>query len=157
MKTFLKFLLAALLVFIIILGFMSYSRFQLPTTAEMKEYFFVHQSRFEQENSAIVSALTQKTVIDSGANTQVGYQWLETQPTLDAYQAGDPIIVRYYTHLRGIGVGTFGAGIAYIDPARTEKIYPSLEAMSDDAKKIEGFIGYSHISGNWYSFFWEAD
>ena len=65
--------------------------------------------------------------------------------------------MRYYTHLRGIGVGAFGTGIAYIDPVVERKLYPTLEAMTDDAKEVEGFIGYSKISNNWYSFFWEAD
>ena len=91
------------------------------------------------------------------ADSEIGYKWVETEPKPDVYQAGEPLIVRYYTHLRGIGVGAFGTGIAYIDPRMQEKTYPSLEAMINDAKEVEGFIGYSKISDNWYYFFWEAD
>lgn len=157
MKTFLKLFLAVLFVAIISLGFLGYKRFQPPTTAEMEEFFTTHRIGFAQKNAAILSALAQKTTINSGADAKVGYKWLETQPKPEFFQDGEPIIIRYYTHLRGIGVGAFGTGIAYIDPSIQEKNYPSLEAMTDDAKKVEGFVGYSHITDNWYYFFWEAD
>jgi hypothetical protein len=157
MKTFFKFLIAVFLISIIGLGIIGYTRFRSPTTAEMAEFFFEHQSMFEQKNVAILSALSQKAEIDSGPNTEVGYRWLETQPAPYAYQDSEPMMVRYYTHLRGIGVGAFGTGIAYFDPGIQEKTYPSLEAMKNDAGKVEGFVGYCRISGNWHSFFWEAD
>ena len=38
-----------------------------------------------------------------------------------------------------------------------EKNYPSLEAMSPAAVKVEGFVGFSHLQGNWYLVLWEAD
>lgn len=157
MKTFFKLLLAVLLISIISLGCISYSRFQTPTTAEMEEFFAAHQVGFEKKNAAILTALAKKTVIDSSADTQIGCQWIETQPRPDSYQKGEPVKIRYYTHLRGIGVSAFGTGIAYIAPANQEKNYPNLEAMRSEAKKIEGFVGYSHIIGNWHSFLWEAD
>ncbi len=50
----------------------------------------------------------------------------------------------------------FCAGMAYLKDVESN-IYPSIEAMSADAKKVEGFIGYSKISGDWYSFLWESD
>jgi len=157
MKTFLKLLLAVVLITIIALGVIGYNLFSSPTTAEIKEFFSKNQSAFAQKNAEILSAVAQKKSINSNGDTVVGYQWLEVQPELHSYQNGDPLIVRYYTHLRGIGVGSFGTGIAYIDPRIEEKGYPDLEAMTDDAKKVEGFIGYSKISGHWYCFFWEAD
>ena len=157
MKTFFKLFLILLFILIISLGFIGYNRFQLPSTAKMEEFFVAHQSGFEQKNTVIISALEQKIEIDSGVNRQVNYQWLKILPSLDSYQEGDPVAVLYYTHLRGIGVGSFGTGIAYIDPKKQEKTYPTLESMSADAARIEGFIGYCHISGNWYSFVWEAD
>jgi len=157
MKTFLKLFLAVLLIAIISLGFIGCKRFQSPTTVEMEEFFAANRVGFEQKNAEILAALTQKTAINLGADAKVAYKWFETQPNHDFFQDGEPIIIRYYTHLWGIGVGVFGTGIAYIDPSIQEKIYPSLETMTDDAKKVEGFVGYSHITGNWHSFFWEAD
>jgi hypothetical protein len=157
MKTFFKLLLVVLFISIVTLGFIGYRQFKLPKTDEMEEFFSLQRTMFEQKNAAILTALLTNKVISPGADKGVGYQWLETEPRSDTYQQGEPVIVRYYTHNRGIGVGAFGTGIAYIDPRKKEKIYPSLEDMAPDAKKIEGFIGYSHISGNWYSFLWEAD
>ena len=157
MKTFIKLFLIILLIAIITLGFIGYTRFQLPSTAEMEEFFAAHRSGFEQKNYSILSALAQKETIDLGPDSKVGYQWLEMELKSDSYQDGDPITLRYYTHLRGIGVGAFGTGIAYIDPSIQTKNYPSLEAMADDAKKVEGFVGYSHIAENWHTFFWKAD
>jgi len=29
--------------------------------------------------------------------------------------------------------------------------------MVNDAKQVEGFVGFSPIEGNWYYFLWEAD
>lgn len=157
MKIFFKLLLASLLIAIASLGFMGYNRFQSPTTVEMKDFFTAHRTGFEQKNTALLSALAQKATINTGHDAEVGYQWLETQPGPDSYQDGEPVKILYYTHLRGIGVGSFGTGIAYIEPAGQVKTYPNLEAMLDDAKKSEGFIGYSRIVDNWYCFFWEAD
>ncbi|SHJ99305.1 hypothetical protein SAMN02745165_03709 [Malonomonas rubra DSM 5091] len=157
MRTSFKLLLVVLLISIIALGFIGYRQFTLPKTAEMEEFFSRQRAMFKQKNAAILTALSTNTAIASGADKDVGYQWLETEPRPDSYQQGGSVTVRYYTHIRGVGVGAFGTGIAYIDPARKEKIYPTLEDMASDAKKVEGFIGYSHISGNWYSFFWEAD
>ena len=157
MKSFFKSSLLVILVVIIAFGIMGYRQFSSPTTVEMKEFFAAHRVGFEKKNAAILTALAKETVINSGADTQIGYQWIETQLGPDSYQNGEPVIVRYYTHLRGIGVGSFGTGIAYIDPASQETIYPDIEAMRDAAKKVEGFVGYSHITDNWHSFFWEVD
>lgn len=157
MKTFFKLFMAALLIGIISLGFVGYKSYRLPTTVEMEEFFAAHRSGFEHKNTSILYSLQNKVAVDSGLDTTVGYQWLEMEPKADLYEDGGPVIIRYYTHLRGIGVGAFGVGIAYIDPSDQEKNYTNLEAMTDDARKIEGFIGYSHISGNWHTFLWEAD
>ena len=157
MKTFFKLLLAVILIAIIALGIVGYHLFSSPTTIEMKEFFSKNQSAFAQRNVEILSAVAQEKSVNSNGDADVGYRWLEVQPELHSYQNGDPLIVRYYTHLRGIGVGAFGTGIAYLDPRVEEQIYPNLEAMTNDAKKVEGFIGYSKIADNWYCFFWEAD
>ncbi len=53
-------------------------------------------------------------------------------------------------------MASFGTGIAYLEKPPT-KIYPSLEAMRQDAGEVEGFLGYGHLSNNWYYFLWEAD
>jgi hypothetical protein len=157
MKTFFKLLLLCVLITIIALGFLGYLHFSSPKTAEMKEFFSLHQTAFEQKNGEILAALSQRTAIHSGPDEKVGYRWLEIEPQPEIYRDGDPLIVRYYTHMRGIGVGAFGTGIAYLDPSILEKVYPNLEAMGNDAKEVEGFIGYSPVSGNWHIFYWEAD
>lgn len=157
MKKFLKFLLPILLIGIIGLGVLGIRFFSAPTTADMEDFFTNHKLAFEEKNRGLLTALSHQTAISSDGDTKIGYRWLEIEPKPETYQNGDPVIVRYYTHLQGIGVGAFGTGIAYLDPRREEKRYPSLEAMMEDRKGVEGFIGYSRISGNWYSFFWEAD
>jgi hypothetical protein len=123
----------------------------------MTEFFSLHQTAFEQKNGEILAALSQRTAIHSGPEEKEVYRWLEIEPKPEVYRDGDPLIVRYYTHMRGLGVGAFGTGIAHLDPRMQEKTYPSLETMGDDAKKTEGFIGYSRMSGDWHSFFWEAN
>ena len=157
MKIVVRILLAIIIAYTIGLGIIGYNRFQSPTTGEMEEFFSKQQNMFEGKNAALLTALSQKKTIDLDADAEVGYLWIEMQPEPHSYQDGDPLLIRYYTHLRGIGVSSFGAGIAYFDQKRPEQTYPSLEAMADDAEKTEGFIGYSHIAGNWYFFFWEAD
>jgi len=155
MKRFLKILLAVFLVISITLAVVGYKQFSLPSSSDMKSFFLEHQQGFEQENSSILATLTQQKSIAMAGNPEVGYQWLQIEP--EQYQPGKPLIVRYYTHLRGIGVSSFGTGIAYMIPEAVEKLYPTIEAMDEEAKKSEGFLGYSPISGNWYSFRWEAD
>lgn len=157
MKTIFKLILAFILIAILCLVFIGYSHFKIPTTAEMEEFFTAHQINFEEKNAAILANLQKNNTINTGPDSQIGYQWLEIQPFPDSYQTGEPVTIRYYTHLKGIGVGAFGTGIAYIDHARQEKIYPSIEAMQNDAKNVEGFVGYSSITENWYSFYWKAD
>ncbi|MBW2710117.1 MAG: hypothetical protein JRD04_12835, partial [Deltaproteobacteria bacterium] len=156
MKLFFKLFLAIFLVVFIVLAILSYNQFSLPTSTEMDNYFLEHQEAFKQKNDSILAALQLQKPITLLADSEIGYKWVEIEPKPNVYQAGKPLIVRYYTHLRGIGVGAFGTGIAYIDPRIEEKEYPDLEAMIDDTKKVEGFIGYSKISDNWYYFFWEA-
>ena len=157
MKTFFKILLATILVASVALGIVGYRLFSLPTTAEMSEFFSENQSAFVLKNAEILSAVAQKKSINLQADAGIGYRWLEVQPDSHSYQNSDPITVRYYTHMRGIGVSAFGTGIAYLDSEIEKNIYPSLETMINLAKNVEGFIGYSHIVDNWYSFFWEAD
>ena len=157
MKTFFKLILVVLLIAIIGFGIVGYNSFKVPSTVEMVDFFSTHRGGLEQKKVAMLSALEQKQVISLGADTQLGYRWLEIEPQPDSYLPGEPVTIRYYTHLRGIGVGGFGTGIAYIDSAKSEKIYPSIEAMSEAAKQVEGFIGYSRIVDNWYCFLWEAD
>jgi len=48
--------------------------------------------------------------------------------------------IKYYTHFRGIGVASFGTGIAYLEKHQ-KKYNHSLEAMHQHAGEIEGFIG----------------
>jgi len=48
--------------------------------------------------------------------------------------------IKYYTHFRGIGVASFGTGIAYLEKP-PNKIYHGLEAMHQHAGEIEGFLG----------------
>ncbi len=155
MKRFLKILLVIFLLISGALGFAGYKLFSLPDSSEMKTFFFEHRQAFEQKNTSILSALRQQKPIATTGNSVIGYQWIQLEPEYP--QTGKPMIIRYYTHLRGIGVGSFGTGIAYINPEATEKLYPTLEAMNRDAKKTEGFLGYSSITGHWYAFRWEAD
>ncbi|MEN8107285.1 MAG: hypothetical protein ABFS22_04690 [Pseudomonadota bacterium] len=67
-----------------------------------------------------------------------------------------PLSIKYYTHRRGFGVGTFGTGIAWLENP-PDKICPGLEAMKQDDRQIEGFVGFGHLSGNWYYFRGELD
>ncbi|MFN2257040.1 MAG: hypothetical protein ABR516_00970 [Desulfuromonadaceae bacterium] len=96
---------------------MAYNRFQLPATAEMEIFFTTHRVEFEEKNAAILTALRQKTIIDSGPNKQIGYQWLEIQPRPDSYQKGDWVTISCYTHMMGVGAGAYATGLAYIHPA----------------------------------------
>ncbi len=155
MKRVLKILLAVFLILASILIVMGYKQFSLPDSSEMKAFFLEHRPAFEQKNISILAALKQREHISTAGDAEVGYKWLQIEPDYD--QPEQPLVIRYYTHLRGIGVGGFGTGIAYMSPGATERLYPTLEAMGTDAKKTEGFLGYSPISGNWYSFRWEAD
>ncbi len=157
MKKILKFLLPIILIGIIGLGVLGMRFFSAPTTTNMEDFFTNHKLAFEEKNRELLTALSQQITVSSEGDTMIGYRWVEVEPKQEIYQKGDPVIVRYYTHLKGIGVGAFGTGIAYLDPRREEKSYPDFEAMMEDRKGAEGFIGYSRISGNWYSFFWEAD
>ena len=156
MKKFFKAFLLIVLVGFVTIFIYGYRLHTLPTTAEMKSFFASHQSAFRQKNGEILSRLKQHQPISFKADPATGYRWIKISPAgEDQYQ--QPVIVRYYTHQRGIGVGGFGTGIAYIDPEIKIKSYPSLEAMKVEAKKVEGFIGYTPIAENWYLFFWEAD
>ena len=155
MKRFLKILLAVFLILAGVLIVMGYKQFSLPDSSEMKVFFLEHQPAFKQKNASILTTLERQGRIATTGNPEIGYKWLQIEP--EHYQPGQPLVIRYYTHLRGLGVGGFGTGIAYMSPGATERLYPTIEAMDKDAKKIEGFLGYSPISGNWYSFRWEAD
>ncbi len=157
MKTFFKLSLAITLVGMITLGFLGSRVFSTPSTAEMEKFFSNHKRAFEEKNKEILTELSQQETISSTGDLTIGYQWLEVDPTPENEQQNTPTIIRYYTHRKGIGVSSFGTGIAYIDPRREERIYPNLEAMREERKRVERFIGYSRISGDWYSFLWEAD
>ncbi len=122
---------------------------QLPKTEEMQKYYFERQSEFEKINNLILSKLKAAESIESKRNKALGYRYIET--TSLPFPS-----VKYYTHFRGIGVASFGTGIAYLEKP-PNKIYPSLEAMRRDADEIEGFLGYGHLSNHWYYFLWEAD
>lgn len=151
-----KFRIVAIAIVVMSLATCMYSGFRIPSTADMKDFYSEHQNDFEQHNAALLMKLSKNESIDTGPNPAVGYQWLMVFPHPSIYEEGMEIELRYYTHKKGIGVGSYGTGIAYLDPGTTET-YPSIEAMKEDASQVEGFVGYGAIAGNWYYFLWEAD
>jgi hypothetical protein len=157
MKRFLKILAIFIVSGLAVLFFLGYRQFSIPQTAELHEIFADKRNAYETHAANTREAMSKREPIDSAANAQIGYLWLEVEPEPATYNDGDPIVLRYYTHARGIGVGAFGTGIAYLDPGLRVQNYPDIETMREDARKVEGFIGYSRISGNWYAFYWKAD
>jgi len=123
-----------------------YFNFKLPTTIEMRNYFSSHQSEFENKNAEILAVLAAGGHVDSGGNAKVGYLGLQATSEPSAQ-------IMYFTHRAGIGVGSFGTGIAYLE-SQPVTLYPSLEAMRDDGGKDDGFVGFGRLSGKWYFFFW---
>lgn len=141
--------LAAILLFTIgIFGYLYFTT-QLPNTEEMHSFYSSRQVKFEKINIENISRLIAGQPIDLKENKKVGYIRMsaELKPTIS---------IKYYTHQRGFGVGAFGTGIAYLETP-PNKIYASLEAMTEESGPIEGFVGYGHITGNWYYFRWELD
>ncbi len=121
----------------------------LPTTDGMKGYFAQHQVVLQRVNVEILAALSEGKQMDPALAKGEVYQFLQLRST--------PMpMVNYHTHVKGFGLGSYGTGIAY-SPSAPEKIYENLEVMRPDAAAVEGFVGYTHISGDWYAFFWEAD
>lgn len=120
-----------------------------PSAQEMKDYFLERQSAFEGKNAELLSAISENREIEKGTDEHVGYQWLKL-----TYEPN--IQIRYYTDSLGIGVGSFGTGLAYLQ-SPPDKTYPDFESMYDDARRVEGFIGYTHILDNWYSFLWGSN
>lgn len=123
--------------------------FQTPTTEEIKKHFSEHQSEFETTNKIILAKLKEGKPIDSIQKDTLAYREIEVSSL--PFQS-----VKYYTHYYGLGVGTFGFGIAYLEK-KPNNIYQSLEAMQQDAGEIERFTGYGHLSNSWYYFRFRAD
>lgn len=123
MKYFGRVLIAVVLTVIVGLGVLFYSHYRLPTTAEMEDFFSKHRSAFERKNADVLFAVSQNRAIDSGPDTEIGYQFLEIRPE-------SPLMVKYFTHVRGIGVGAFGTGIAYLEspPGKTARRVSALLA-----------------------------
>ena len=157
MKLFLKITLAVFVSAIIAIVVIGYKQYSVPSSAEMVAFFVSNRDGFEQKNREILSALDQQEQIDTGADSQLGYRWVEIEPLDSLASNNEPIVVRYYTHVSGIGVGSFGTGIAHIEAGYEVETFASLEAVIAAAKGVSGFIGYSKISANWYSFFWNSN
>jgi len=115
----------------------------------MQRFYLSRQAEFEKINIENISRLTAEQPIDTKQNKKVGYIRMsaELKPAVS---------IKYYTHQRGFGVGAFGTGVAYLETP-PNKLYASLEAMAEDSGPIEGFVGYGHITGDWYYFRWELD
>ena len=121
----------------------------LPDSAEMQAYFAERRDAFERRHAEVSAALAANKSVITGTNDAVGYEFL-----MRSHSPREGVI--FITHKRGIGVGMSGTGVAYLN-SPPEKTYPDLKAMYPDAKAVEGFVGFSHIQGNWYYLLWEAD
>jgi len=142
---------AVLIGIVIVAGMFAclYLQHRLPETEEMHGYFAQHQSEFKTTNRLLLSQLKTSESIDPKQPDAVAYRHIEATRLPSA-------VIRYFTHFRGIGVASFGTGIAYLEKS-PDKLYPDLQAMQQEATEVEGFLGYGHLSGNWYYFRWEAD
>jgi hypothetical protein len=74
--------------------------------------------------------------------------WLRASPPLQG--------LLFITHQRGFGVGAFGTGVAHL-ATTPDKLYRDLEAMHEDARSVEGFVGFTEFGDGWYGLLWEAD
>lgn len=146
MKITIRILFVLVSVVLAIAGIGLYLQYRLPSTADMETFFHEHRAELERRNIEVLAAAGD---VESGPDPRAGYRFLEVRRE-------PPRAVRYFTHLRGIGVSAFGTGIAWLE-SPPEKVYSSLEAMLDDSAMTERFIGYGRLEGSWYYFLWEAD
>ncbi|MBU1564983.1 MAG: hypothetical protein KJ630_05060 [Proteobacteria bacterium] len=145
--------LSFVFIFIVIMYLTMHVMFKCPSLSDMQEYFTNHQEFFETTNNQIMSTmLSGKTFVPKESGSYKNILWLKV--------IGDKVDqdfqVRYFTHIKGIGVGSYGTGIAYLN-SPPKMIYGDFESMNKDASEEEGFVGYCSIKGPWYIFFWEAD
>lgn len=122
---------------------------QSPTTRDMHNFFTHHQAGYEAVNNALLERLRAGESLDLDHNDTLGFSRVEASLEPSAS-------VHYYTHYRGIGVASFGTGLAYLEQ-EPENLYDGIEAMQPDAASRERFTGYGRLTDTWYYFFWEAD
>ena len=124
----------------------------LPSTSDLQSYFAAHREDFNRINQRIINIVSENKKLSLDEESKfaeiLGIKFIEVL-------SADPPGVKYYSHKRGIGVASYGTGIAYLytPPA---KVYSAFETMKEDAKD-EGFIGFCKLEDNWYSFLWAAD
>jgi hypothetical protein len=139
------------IILLLVTGIFAYLFFvaKLPDTEGMQSYFSSRQAEFERINTEIILRLKAGQPINSKEYKKAGYLGVEAV-------LNSSISIKYYTHRLGVGLGVFGRGIAYLGTP-PNKLYPSLEAMVNDSRSVEGFVGYGRLSNNWYYFSWELD
>ncbi|MFC1524133.1 hypothetical protein ACFL6N_05010 [Thermodesulfobacteriota bacterium] len=134
-------------------GVLLFRSYSLPDSAQMQEYFHQHRESLAAANREILASMAPDGHLQAGVTDKqaklLDIEFIETNSRF-------PLEIRYHTHVRGIGVGAYGTGIAFLElpPLR---LYSNLENMAEDAAQEEGFTGYCAITENWYSFLWEAD
>ncbi len=134
----------------LVLGVALYAMFHepMPNAGTMRLLFVDRQLAFERRNEELLRAAAEGRPYDTGPDNRIGYRFVR--------RVADPPGFEYITHIEGVGTGAFGTGIAYLEKP-PKKLYPSIEAMTDDAKAVEGFVGYGAIRPPWYFFLREAD
>jgi hypothetical protein len=141
--------------FIVIIALIILVYNPLPTTDEMRDLYYQNRGAWEARTEAIQEAKAKNEDFGKKKDETLGYYTYSTGG--DPFSAGGDLFgILYYTTSSGIGVGTYGTGLAYLG-REPQDIYPNLEVMKEEASKVEGFWGYGHIEGNWYYFLWEAD
>jgi hypothetical protein len=118
-------------------------------TGDLKSFFEDRSSFFEQKNTELLAMIRRGDQIDTGFSRKIGYKYINIV-------SKDPFRIHYVTDQRGIGVGSYGTGVAYLE-REPDIVYESLESMYDKGQGIEGFVGYGHLKGKWYYFYWKAD
>ncbi len=143
----------------------------LPSPGEMEAYLRRHRQKLEETvqvlSSGEAAAAPQAARLigelrDSGVARWVecGSAGARCEPVAGTDPAGAgrdaPGSVLFYTHVRGVGVGAYGVGLAWC-PRPPTPLSADREAMLAAASQREGFVGFRALGGPWYEFLWEAD
>ena len=137
----------------------------LPADETMEAHLRHHRPELEVLVGSVLEALAAGEPVPPGTYTPYREKGILRRVELDGWPRPDaeadgaastPVAIRFHTHVRGIGVGAYGAGLAWLQEPPA-KAYVSGNEMMQAARQVEGFIGYRHIEGHWYAFLWEAD